>query len=49
MKRSKKETSEIQKCTTCISGSIASPNEKAIVPRALKALNILKEDVPSNL
>lgn len=31
---------------TCISGSIASPNEKAIAPSALKALKVLEDELP---
>jgi hypothetical protein len=34
---------------TCISGSIASPNEKAMVPRALKALKDLDAELPCKL
>jgi len=37
------------KSDTCISGSIASPNEKAIAPKALKALNLLREELPCTL
>lgn len=39
----------MRRCSTCISGSIASPNEKAITPRALKALKILEEVLPCNV
>lgn len=34
---------------TCISGSIASPKENAIIPRALKALKVLREELPCKL
>jgi hypothetical protein len=34
---------------TCISGSIASPNEKAIIPRALKAVKVFREELPCKL
>jgi hypothetical protein len=37
------------KYVTCISGSIASPNEKAITPRALNALKVLREGLPCKL
>ena len=34
---------------TCISGSIASPKENAVIPRALKALKVLREELPCKL
>jgi len=40
---------DLEVMDTCISGSIASPNEKAMVPRALKALKNLETELPCKL